>query len=215
MQTIIVKQLGMTDYAATLSAMQQFTDQRQNNTADQLWLTQHYPVYTQGQAGKPEHLLSTSNIALVQSDRGGQITYHGPGQVVMYFLIDIKRRQIGVRQFVNLIENSVIDLLNNVGVAAFSQADAPGVYIRQNNENYKLASLGLRVRKGCSYHGVALNVDMDLSPFDMINPCGFQGLKMTQLKNLPAFERGVNIADIENRLIAAAQKQLLNATPTA
>lgn len=174
---IIVRDLGLSDYEEVFSAMKDFTAQRNKETTDELWLTQHNPVFTQGQAGKKEHILNQGNIPIVQSDRGGQVTYHGPGQLVIYLLIDIKRRKIGVRQMVSLIEDSVIELLARFQITALAKSDAPGVYI----DNKKIASLGLRVRNGRTYHGVSLNIDMDLSPFQFINPCGYQGLQMTQL----------------------------------
>lgn len=174
---IIVRDLGLSDYEEVFSAMKDFTAQRDKETTDELWLTQHNPVFTQGQAGKKEHILNQGNIPIVQSDRGGQVTYHGPGQLVIYLLIDIKRRKIGVRQMVSLIEDSVIELLARFQITALAKSDAPGVYI----DNKKIASLGLRVRNGRTYHGVSLNIDMDLSPFQFINPCGYQGLQMTQL----------------------------------
>ncbi len=207
MQTIIVKQLGLTDYETVFSAMKSFTEARDEHSPDELWLTQHYPVFTQGQAGKPEHILNTSDIPIVQSDRGGQVTYHGPGQIVLYFLIDIKRRKIGVRQMVTLIENTVIDLLDSLDIMAFSKINAPGVYISDDTADKKVASLGLRIRKGCSYHGLSLNVDMDLSPFNLINPCGYQGLTMTQIKDLLT-DNSIDFIDIEQRLVTIAKKQL-------
>ncbi|WP_245612906.1 lipoyl(octanoyl) transferase LipB [Pararheinheimera texasensis] len=160
--------------------MQQFTDQRDDNTFDEIWLLEHPPVFTQGQAGKAEHLLFPGDIPVVQVDRGGQVTYHGPGQLVAYVLLNIKRRNLGVRQLVNLIEQSIIATLAQNDVEAYAKADAPGVYVDEK----KVASLGLRVRKGCTFHGLALNVDMDLSPFSRINPCGYAGMQMVQSKDL-------------------------------
>lgn len=171
--------LGLRPYREVWQAMRDFTEARDKHSEDQLWLVEHPPVYTQGLAGKPEHLLNPGNIEVVQIDRGGQITYHGPGQAVIYLLLDIKRANIGIRKLVTMIEQSVIDLLNEYGVEAVARADAPGVYV----SGEKIASLGLKVRKGCTYHGVALNVDMDLSPFLGINPCGLIGMHMTQLKD--------------------------------
>ncbi len=209
MQEIIIKKLGVTDYETIFSEMKTATLARDENSTDELWLTQHYPVFTQGQAGKPEHILNTTNIPIIQSDRGGQITYHGPGQIVLYFLIDIKRRKIGVRQMVTLIENIIIDLLASLGITAFAKADAPGVYVSNNGCDKKIASLGLRIRNGRTYHGLSLNVDMDLSPFDCINPCGYQGLKMTQLKELLAnTDSLIQFSDIEQRLLDIAQHNL-------
>lgn len=173
-----IKQLGQQPYQATWQAMQDFTNQRDENTADELWIVEHPAVFTQGLNGKAEHLLQLApHIPLVQTDRGGQVTYHGPGQLVIYVLIDLKRNQLGVRKLVTLIEEAIIELLKNFDIEAIARADAPGVYVNNN----KIASLGLKIRKQKSYHGLALNVDMDLTPFQMINPCGLQGMQMTQL----------------------------------
>jgi len=157
--------------------MKAFTDARLENTPDEFWLLQHPPVFTQGQAGKPEHLLDIGDIPLVQSDRGGQVTYHGPGQLVLYVLVDMKRRKLGVRQLVTAIEQSLVQVLASLGIVAEARADAPGVYV----SGQKIASLGLRVRKGCSYHGLSFNLDMNLEPFNRINVCGHQGLQATRL----------------------------------
>jgi len=173
----ILRQLGCMAYAPAWHAMQAFTDARGAETPDELWFLEHAPVFTQGLNGKPEHLLATGDIPVVGIDRGGQVTYHGPGQLVMYALIDLKRRRIGVRELVCALENSVIALAACHGIEASGRREAPGVYVRGR----KLASIGLRVRRGCSYHGLALNVDMDLEPFRRINPCGMAGLTMTQL----------------------------------
>ena len=172
-----VRELGVQAYEPVWHAMQDFTNQRTADTADELWLVQHPPVFTQGQAGKAEHLLVPGDIPVVQSDRGGQVTYHGPGQLVAYLLLDVRRLGFGVRELVSRIEQSLIDLLASYGVSAEARADAPGVYVN----GAKIASLGLRIRRGCSFHGLALNVDMDLQPFQRINPCGYAGLAMTQL----------------------------------
>lgn len=196
----MVRPLGLTDYVAVFAEMKKFTEQRTKTTADELWLTQHLPVFTQGQAGKTEHLLNLHDIAIVQSDRGGQVTYHGPGQLVLYFMIDIKRLNIGVRQMVSLIEQSVIDTLAKYQVIGEARADAPGVYV----EGKKIASLGLRVRNGRTYHGVALNVAMDLTPFNYINPCGYQGLQMTQLGDLTRCD----IDEVAEQLINSAKRLL-------
>lgn len=177
---LIIRDLGLVDYTSTWQRMQQFTDLRTDDTADEIWLLEHPPVFTQGQAGKAEHLLFPGDIPVVQVDRGGQVTYHGPGQLVAYILLNIKRRNIGVRQLVNLIEQSIIDTLAENQVSAYAKTDAPGVYVDEK----KVASLGLRVRKGCTFHGLALNVDMDLSPFSRINPCGYAGMQMVQSKDL-------------------------------
>jgi len=175
----IVKHLGLVDYSPTWQAMQAFTDQRNADTSDELWCLEHPPVYTLGLAGKPEHLIMPSSIEVVKCDRGGQVTYHGPGQLVVYLMIDFKRMGIGVRELVRRIEQSVIDLLGDLGIEAYGDVNAPGVYVAGE----KIASLGLRIKNGAVYHGLSLNVDMDLTPFSWINPCGYAGLKVTQLKN--------------------------------
>lgn len=180
MTTLAVKALGRIDYAPTFAAMQAFTLARDATTPDELWLCEHPPVFTQGLSGKPEHLLADIGIPVMQIDRGGQITYHGPGQVVAYLLLDLRRRNIKVRELVTRIEQAVINLLADYGVAAERQANAPGVYVG----GAKIAALGLRIKGGCSYHGVSLNVDMDLVPYRSINPCGYPGLTVTQLADL-------------------------------
>ena len=177
---IVVKRLGRVDYAPTFQAMQDFTAARTEATADELWIVEHPPVYTLGQAGKPEHILRDVGIPLVKIDRGGQVTYHGPGQVVIYLLLDLARLKIKVRELVSAIEQAVIDLLAEHGVTAERRDGAPGVYV----DDAKVAALGLRIRNGCSYHGVSLNVDMDLYPFTAINPCGYAGLKVIQTRDL-------------------------------
>ena len=176
----VVKRLGRVDYEPTFQAMQAFTADRTAETADELWIVEHPPVYTLGQAGKPEHILRDIGIPLVRIDRGGQVTYHGPGQVVVYLLLDLARLKIKVRELVSAIEQAVIDLLAEYGVTAGRRDGAPGVYVGEA----KIAALGLRIRNGCSYHGVALNVDMDLSPFAAINPCGYAGLEVIQTRDL-------------------------------
>lgn len=178
--TLIIRQLANMDYTSVWQAMQQFTDNRNDDTYDELWLVEHPCIFTQGQAGKEEHLLMPGNIEVVKVDRGGQVTYHGPGQQVLYVLINLRRRKMGVRQLVNLIENSIVNSLADYNITANAKPDAPGVYV----DNKKVASLGLRVRKGCSFHGLALNVNMDLSPFLRINPCGYAGLEMIQTCDL-------------------------------
>lgn len=177
---LAVHNLGRVDYEVTWRAMQEFTATRTAQTGDELWICEHAPVYTLGQAGKPEHLLTDIGIPLVRIDRGGQITYHGPGQVVIYLLIDLPRRLLKVREIVSCIEQAVIDLLAEHGAVAERHGGAPGVYVGPA----KVAALGLRIKKGCCYHGVSLNVDMDLSPFAAINPCGFPGMPVTQTKDL-------------------------------
>ena len=169
--------LGRRDYEPTWQAMQALTQTRDASTPDQLWLLDHPPVYTQGQAGKPEHLLLTGNIPVVQSDRGGQVTYHGPGQLVGYLLVDIDRLGIGTRDFVIAIEDGLTAAVRSFGIAATANRDAHGVYV----DGRKIASIGMRIRRGCSYHGFSLNVAMDLAPFRGINPCGYAGLSMCQL----------------------------------
>ncbi len=198
---IVVRHLGLSDYQDTFAAMKAFTAERRADTPDELWLTQHHPVFTQGQAGKPEHLLKPADIPVIQSDRGGQITYHGEGQLVLYTLIDIKRAGLGVRQMVTLLEDSIIATLGQWGIAANADPHAPGVYV----QGKKIASLGLRVRKGCTYHGLALNVDMDLTPFSLINPCGYRGLQMTQMRDLA---EGVEFGEVESVLVAAIRSGL-------
>lgn len=177
---LIVRHLGCVDYVPVWQAMQAFTGQRGVSTPDELWLVEHPPVYTLGRAGKTEHLLAKTNIPLVHVDRGGQITYHGPGQIVAYLLFDLQRLGIGVRDFVQLMETSVIALLSDFGIHANGRRDAPGVYVNER----KIAALGLRVRRGCCYHGLSLNVAMDLRPFIDINPCGKPALEVTQLRDL-------------------------------
>ncbi len=168
------------DYETVWHAMQQLTDDRDETVEDQLWLVEHPPVFTQGQAGKAEHLLNTGDIPVIQVDRGGQVTYHGPGQMVAYPLLNVKRLKIGVRQLVTDIEQTVVSVLAKYDIEAYPKADAPGVYVNGD----KIASLGLRIRRGCSFHGVAFNINMDLEPFHRINPCGYAGLEMTQAKQL-------------------------------
>lgn len=175
-----IRRLGQVDYLPTWRAMQDFTATRQAETADELWLLQHPPVFTLGQAGRREHLLIESEIAVVPIDRGGQVTYHGPGQVIVYVLLDLKRRGYGVKALVHRLEQALIDVLASQSIAAVRHEGAPGVYV----EGAKVAALGLRVRHGCTYHGLSLNVDMDLSPFSHINPCGYAGLAVTQMKDL-------------------------------
>ena len=174
-----IKDLGTQPYQETLQAMQVFTDQRDADTEDEIWLLEHPPVYTLGQASKAEHILNRNHIPLVQSNRGGQVTYHGPGQLIAYTLLDMRRLKLGIRQLVVLLENVVIQLLADHGIKAYGKRDAPGVYV----DEAKIASIGLRVRRGCTFHGLALNVNMDLSPFADINPCGYAGLQVTQLKD--------------------------------
>ncbi|MFT3961944.1 lipoyl(octanoyl) transferase LipB [Propionivibrio sp.] len=184
---VLVRPLGRTDYVPAWRAMIDFTAARTAATADELWVCEHPPVYTLGQAGKPEHLLADNGIPLVQIDRGGQITYHGPGQVVVYPLLDLNRRGLGVRALVGRLEQAVIDLLAEHGAVARRLDGAPGVYVDRAGDDAfpaKIAALGLRIRRGCSYHGLALNVDMELAPFSAINPCGYAGMPVTQTRDL-------------------------------
>lgn len=196
-----VLHLGQCQYLNVWQKMKDYTDTRDSSSADQLWLVEHPPVYTLGQAGKIEHLLRSTDIPLVKSDRGGQITYHGPGQIIIYTLYDLRRLGIGVRRFVVALEESVIELLASHSVSAVSRRDAPGVYV----DNKKIAALGLRVRKGCTYHGLAVNIDMDLSPFHNINPCGYKGLEITQAKDFGISE---DPAFLAKQLLGILQQRL-------
>ena len=188
------------DYEPVWHAMQAFTDSRDENTPDEVWLVEHPPVFTQGQAGKAEHILAPGDIPVIQVDRGGQVTYHGPGQIVAYTLIDIRRAELSVRELVRGIEDAILAVLESYGVEAQRLAGAPGIYV----DGVKIASLGLRVRKGKSFHGLALNVNLDLAPFQRINPCGFEGMQVT---NLSAFAE-VDFKEVEDRLIASLGKVL-------
>jgi lipoyl(octanoyl) transferase len=194
-KVLTVRQLGMRPYGDTWLAMRAFTDARAAETPSELWLLEHPPVFTQGQAGKDAHLLDPGDIPVLKTDRGGQVTYHGPGQLVAYLLLDLRKAGLGVRQLVSLLEESVIELLGARGIAAESRRDAPGVYV----ERRKVASLGLRVRHGCTYHGLALNVSNDLAPFSRINPCGFPGLEVTRTRDLGigdgVLELGLEVGD--------------------
>ena len=177
---LIVRQLGRRSYMPIWQSMQSYTDQRTVDDADEIWLVEHDPVFTQGQAGKEEHILQTGEIPVVKVDRGGQVTYHGPGQQMLYVLLNMKRRKLGVRQLVTALEECVVNYLAQFDIEAYPKADAPGVYV----DDKKVCSVGLRIRKGCSFHGLALNVNMDLSPFRMINPCGYEGLEMVDCAGL-------------------------------
>ncbi len=196
-----IRQLGCQDYAAVWQAQKLFTQNRTIHTTDEIWFLEHEPVFTQGQAGKPEHLLRAGEIALVQSDRGGQITYHGPGQLVVYFLVDLQRKKISIRQFVSILEQAIVDLLAGYSITAMANSDAHGVYI----DGAKICSLGLRVKHGCTYHGLSLNVAMDLMPFRQINPCGFADLQMTQLSEYLA---GITLGKVTERLLPILQTKL-------
>jgi lipoyl(octanoyl) transferase len=204
-----IRRLGQTDYASTWRAMQAFTASRAAETPDEIWLTEHPPIYTLGLAGRREHVLRDNGIPVLKVDRGGQVTYHGPGQLVAYLLIDIARRGLGVRQLVRAIEASVIQLLDSYGVAATVRSGAPGVYVQRRGHEAKIAALGLKIRNGRSYHGLALNIDMDLAPFADIDPCGYRGLAVTRLRDL-----GIDAprAEIESRL-AACLDAALGAAP--
>lgn len=177
---LIVKWLGLQHYSDSWQAMRAFTDQRTPETTDEIWLLEHHPVFTQGQNGKPEHVLNPGTIPVVETDRGGQVTYHGPGQLMAYLLIDIKRQKLTIREFVSKIEQSVVAMLAGLDINAYAKREAPGVYVDEK----KICSIGLRIRRGFSYHGIAFNIDMDLEPFTRINPCGFSQLEMTQIARL-------------------------------
>lgn len=198
----VVRRLGLVEYLPTLEAMRSLTAERDAETADEIWLLEHPPVFTQGQAGKPEHVLAAGDIPVVRVERGGQVTYHGPGQLVAYLMLDIRRSEMGVRDLVTAMERSLVSLLDSYGVDAAPRADAPGVYVGQA----KIASLGLRIRRGCSFHGLALNVDMDIQPFQRINPCGYAGLAMTQLRD--HLEQPPALAEVGLRLEQALLQEL-------
>ncbi|MCB1709251.1 MAG: lipoyl(octanoyl) transferase LipB [Halioglobus sp.] len=200
---VLQRELGLVDYEPTLQAMKDLTDSRTADDADQLWLLQHPRVFTQGQAGKAEHVLAPGDIPVIQVDRGGQVTYHGPGQWVLYLMIDLRRRSWGVRDLVDTIERSIVLLLDGYGIAAAPNPAAPGVYVN----GAKIAALGLRVRRGCSYHGLALNVDMDLEPFGRINPCGYRGLEVTSMARLLPVG-AIEMAAVGRRLMATVAAQL-------
>ncbi len=182
MNKVVVRQLGLAEYSPVWHAMQSFTNRRDTDSCDELWVLEHPPVFTQGQAGKAEHLLAPGDIPVIQVDRGGQVTYHGPGQLVCYLLIDLKRRKLGVRELVTIIENSLVRVLAEYGIAASPRADAPGVYLAEGPDTgAKIAQLGLRVRRGCTFHGLSLNIDMDMQAFGRINPCGHIGMAVTSI----------------------------------
>jgi lipoyl(octanoyl) transferase len=179
-EALIVRQLGVSDYETTWQAMKDFTRNREADTPDELWVLEHPPVFTLGTNGKTEHILNAGDIPIVNIDRGGQVTYHGPGQLIIYLLLNLHRRNLGIRKLVTIIEDTLVELLATHNITANSDPEAPGVYV----EGKKIAALGLRVSRGCTSHGLSLNVDMDLSPFTRINPCGYQGLKVAQCKTL-------------------------------
>lgn len=198
----IVKSLGLCDYQSTWQTMKSFTERRTAETQDQIWLLQHPPVFTQGIAGKPEHLLDAHGIPLIETDRGGQITYHGPGQIIAYLLLDIRRLKLTVRELVRSMENAVIDVLKTYQIPATGRVEAPGVYV----DKAKIASLGLKIKKNYCYHGIALNVDMDLTPFSYINPCGYKGLRVTQVRD---FSVDFTLEQVGFQLANQLQKKLL------
>jgi len=198
---VIVRRLGLVAYEPTWRAMQDFTAQRTQDTPDEIWLCQHPPVFTLGLAGKPEHLLRDIGIPVVKIDRGGQITYHGPGQVVAYLLLDLKRRGITIKGLVNRMEQALIDLLAEFGIASARLPGAPGVYV----DGAKIGALGLKVKNGCCYHGLALNVAMDLAPFAAINPCGYEGMAVTQLAELVP---GITLEQASAALLSQLERHL-------
>jgi len=199
---LIVRSLGLTDYVPVWEAMRVFTDSRQKSTLDEIWVTEHKRVFTQGQSGRPENIIDPGDIPVVLSDRGGQVTYHGPGQLVVYLMFDLRRIDLNIRVLVGGIEESIIDVLAGYSIGATRERDAPGVYVRGS----KIGSLGLRVRRGCSFHGLSLNVAMDLEPFDRINPCGNVDLKMSQVKDCGGpSDLSVVAEDLINRLSSCFQ----------
>ncbi|MBE0438690.1 MAG: lipoyl(octanoyl) transferase LipB [Gammaproteobacteria bacterium] len=200
---MIVKELGLVEYQPIWSAMQSYTTQRDQNSPDQLWLVEHPPVFTQGLNGKAEHILDPNTIPVVQTDRGGQVTYHGPGQLIAYTLFDLRRLNLGVRDMVTSLENSIIALLKQSNIDSYARKDAPGVYI----DNKKIASLGLRVKRGCCYHGISLNVAMDLTPFSYINPCGYANMEVIDLAGLGV---DLTMAQIKQRFVSALQTEIQN-----
>ena len=197
---LVIRRLGRAGYEPVWRAMQRFTDERDDSTPDELWLVEHPPVFTQGQAGKAEHVLAPGDIPVIQVDRGGQVTYHGPGQIVAYPLVDLKRLDVGVRDFVHRIEEAIIGVLGRYGVRGERVEGAPGIYV----EGDKIASLGLRVRRGCTFHGLAFNIDMDLEPFGRINPCGFAGLRVVRLSDYAEVE----FDEVQDHLVQAFVAQL-------
>jgi lipoyl(octanoyl) transferase len=198
---LTIRRLGRADYEATWKAMQDFTARRGPDTPDEIWLLEHPPVFTLGLAGKREHILQVTDIPIIPIDRGGQVTYHGPGQIVAYLLLDLKRRGYGVRELVNRMEQAIIDLLADYGIEGKRRDKAPGVYV----EEKKIAALGLRIKHGMSYHGLALNVDMDLAPFGHINPCGYEGLEVTQLRSLGVAQE---VSEVAEHVLAHLQARL-------
>ncbi len=202
---LLVRRLGLSDYEPTWRAMQRFTDERDPATPDELWQVEHPPVFTLGMNGKKEHLLAPGDIAVIPIDRGGQVTYHGPGQAVIYLMLDLKRRKLGVRHVVERMERAIIHLLADYNIDAYGRRDAPGVYVKEAGGEKKIAALGLRVRRGCSYHGLALNIDMDLEPYQRINPCGYAGMAITQMR---ALTDSPDLAQIQDQLCHQLAQQL-------
>lgn len=201
MTNLIIRNCGLTSYTTTLQLMKDFTNQRTPSTPDELWVLEHHPVFTQGQAGKPLHLLNPGTIPVVQSDRGGQTTYHGPGQLVIYLLLDLKRKNLGIKSLITHIEQAIIVLLAAYDISGSRQIKAPGVYVN----HAKIAALGLRVRRGCSYHGLSLNVNMDLEPFTRINPCGYPDLKVVQMRDFNAL---ASTAEVASQLVKHLMQHL-------
>jgi lipoyl(octanoyl) transferase len=203
---LVVKQLGRTDYETTWHAMQSFTASRDEHTPDEIWLTEHDPVYTLGLNRKLVRMPSDTSVPVILADRGGKITYHGPGQLIVYLLIDLKRKSLSIRQLVSAMESSIVELLAELGVKAYAKADAPGVYVVINQVESKIASLGLRLKNQCSYHGLSLNIDMDLSPFSAIDPCGYTGLQVTQTSDLGL---PINLSQASEYLLTALTESLV------
>ena len=201
---VVIKQLGKQEYQPVWQAMQDFTQSRNSHTLDELWVVEHSPVFTLGRNGKESHILNKSDIPIIKVDRGGQVTYHGSGQLVIYFLLDLHRRKLGIRQLVTLIEDCLVDLLTQYKIDAYSDKKAPGVYVNKQ----KIAALGLRVSKGCTTHGLSLNIDMDLSPFKDINPCGYENLEVTQCKDLGISD---NFQELTKKLLTLIKNSLKNA----
>ena len=197
----IIRELGLQPYEAIWKDMQQFTQERTNDTSDEIWVLEHLPVYTLGLNGKQEHLLNPGNIPVIQCDRGGQVTYHGPGQLIVYTLLDIKRLELGIRQLVTLLEQSMITALAQFGLTAVAKPEAPGVYVNGK----KIGSIGIRIKKNCSYHGISLNNNLDLTPFDHINTCGFKDLQVTQLAD---FGISISTADLAIPVVNAINASL-------
>ncbi|CAA6806170.1 MAG: Octanoate-[acyl-carrier-protein]-protein-N-octanoyltransferase [uncultured Thiotrichaceae bacterium] len=197
-----IRQLGSTAYADTYQHMQTFTEQRDSNSSDEIWILQHEPVYTLGRNGKPHHILRKNNIPVIKIDRGGQVTYHGPGQLIIYLLLDIKRRGVGVRKLVDIMEQAVIDYLASYQIDATRKKSAPGVYVKEK----KIAALGLRVTQGCTYHGLSFNIDMDLEPFNDINPCGYENLEVIQCSDFGIKE---SVDEIGLQIVKSIETMLL------